>query len=93
MEEMPLEARLEKFKEEFPSLEGKATCATFYKWHHILTGSCRMGRDKFVQAHGLDMDAEYTVEYFLSITSESYGSNEIRKLREMYYSSAVESYD
>ena len=84
MEQMPLEDRLSKFKTEFPSLQDTATCATFYKWHHILTGSCTMGRDLFVSSHGLDMEKEYTVEYFLSITADAYGRDAIRQLKEMY---------
>jgi len=84
MEKMPLEERISKFKTEFPSLQCSATCAEFYKWHHILTGSCTMGRDQFVKSHGLDMEREYTVEYFLSITSDAYGRDAIRKLKEMY---------
>ena len=84
MEEMPLEERLTKFKTEFPSLQCSATCATFYKWHHILTVSCTMGRDHFVQSHGLDMEKDYTVAYFLSITEDAFGCDAIRKLKEMY---------
>ena len=84
MEMMPLEARLSKFKTKFPSLQTMATCAMFYKWHHILTGSCTMGRDQFVKSCGLDMEKEYTVEYFLSITSDAYGRDAIRQLKELY---------
>ena len=84
MEKMPLEERLSKFKTEFPSLQTMATCAEFYKWHHILTGSCTMGRDQFVKSRGLDMEKEYTVEYFLSITEYAYGRDAIRQLKEMY---------
>ena len=84
MEEMPLEERLSKFKAEFPSLQTMATCAEFYKWHHVLTGSCTMGRDQFVNSHGLNMGKEYTVAYFLSITEDAYGRDAIRQLKEMY---------
>lgn len=81
-----MEERLAKFKAEFPSLLAVATCATFYKWHHILTGSCAMGRNEFVKSHSLDMEKEYTVEYFLDIVKDSYGRAAIRQLREMYES-------
>ena len=84
MQSMSLEERLAKFKEAFPSLEDKATCREFHEWHHTLTGSCTMGRDEFVKAHGLDMDATYTVGYFLHITSDSYGKDVIGKLKKSY---------
>jgi len=84
MEQMPLEERLDRFKAEFPSLDSKEKCEVFYHWHHILTGSCTMGRDQFVRDHGLNMDKEYTVGYFLDIVKDAYGSGVIRKLREMY---------
>jgi hypothetical protein len=84
MKGMPLEELIAKFNEEFPSLSTTATCATFYNWHHILTGSCTTGRDNFIKAHGLDMDKEYTVEYFLDIVKDYYGRDVIRQLRETY---------
>ena len=43
-----------------------------------------MGRDSFVKSHGLDMDKEYTVKYFLDITSDAYGKDIIRQLKESY---------
>ena len=83
-EDMPVETRIESFKAQFPSLDIKAQCAEFYKWHHILTGSCTMGRDSFNKSYGLEMDKEYTVEYFLEITSNAFGGQIIRQLKESY---------
>lgn len=84
MENMPVEERIEKFREVFGSLDSKHTGKEFYDWHHILTGSCRMGRDEFCKAHDIDLTKKYTVRYFLDITEESYGSNVIKLIREAY---------
>jgi len=78
---MPIEQRIEEFVSKFPSLSTKAKCSEFYRWHHILTGSCTMGRDEFIRAHNLDMNKKYTVKYFLDITSNSYGGEVIRQIR------------
>jgi len=85
LEDMPIEDRIAKFKAEFPSLATKAKCSEFYKWHHTLTGSCTMGRDEFIKSHGLDMNKKYTVKYFITITSGSYGGSIIKRLKESYY--------
>ena len=84
MDELPEEERIEHFCAEFPTLETKATCATFFAWHHVLTGSCKMGRESFVKDHDLDMDKEYTVAFFLDITADAYGGETINKLRKSY---------
>ena len=80
----PLKERMDDFCKRFPTSETKAKCSVFYDWHNILTGSCRMGRDQFIRENGLDMDQEYTVEYFLKITRNAYGSDVIRQLEERY---------
>lgn len=84
LENMPIEERIAKFKAEFASLSTKAKCSEFYKWHHLLTGSCTMGRDAFVKSYNLDMNKKYTVEYFLDITSDSYGKEIIKQLKQSY---------
>ena len=80
----PLEERIADFCRLFPTSETTAKCSVFYDWHNILTGSCRMGRDQFVKEHGLDMEADYTVEYFLKITRSAYGGDVIRELEKRY---------
>lgn len=81
---MPVEERIKKFVETFGSLDSKHTGKEFYEWHHILTGSCRFGRDEFCKAHDVDLTKKYTVRYFLDITDESYGSDVIKLIREAY---------
>ena len=85
MESMSEEDRIEQFRAKYPSLDCKDTCAELSKWHHILTGSCSMGRELFIKEHGLDLDKEYTVGYFLDITESSYGGNIIKQVKENYY--------
>ena len=84
MENRPVEERINKFVEVFGSLDSEHTGKEFYDWHHILTGSCRMGRDEFCQNHSIDLDKKYTVRYFLDITSEEYRGDIIKKIIESY---------
>lgn len=78
--EMPIEERIEKFIEVFGSLDSKHTGKEFYDWHHILTGSCRMGRDKFCKDNNIDLEKKYSVRYFLNITKNSYGGDIIKQI-------------
>ena len=78
--EMPIEERIEKFIEVFGSLDSEHTGKEFYDWHHILTGSCRMGRDKFCKENGIDLTKKYSVKYFLNITKNSYGGDIIKEI-------------
>lgn len=86
LKNMPVEERIEKFVETFGSLDSEHTGKEFYDWHHILTGSCRMGRDEFCKAHDVDLTKKYTVRYFLEITENSYGSGIIKQVRDSYKS-------
>ena len=80
MGEMPIEERIEKFIEVFGSLDSEHTGKEFYDWHHILTGSCRMGRDEFCKENGIDLEKKYSVRYFLNITKNSYGGDVIKRI-------------
>ena len=80
MGEMPIEERIEKFIEVFGSLNSEHTGKEFYDWHNILTGSCRMGRDKFCKENGIDLTKKYSVRYFLNITKNSYGGDIIKRI-------------
>ena len=81
--EMPIEERIEKFIEVFGSLDSEHMGEEFYDWHHILTGSCRMGRDKFCKENGIDLTKKYRVRYFLNITKNSYGGETIKQISEL----------
>ena len=80
MGEMPIEERIDKFIEVFGSLDSEHTGKEFYDWHNILTGSCRMGRDKFCEDNNIDLTKKYSVRYFLNITKNSYGGDIIKKI-------------
>lgn len=81
---MSIEERIKNFVKIFGSLNSEHTGKEYYDWHHFLTGSCQMGRDKFCKAHNIDLSKKYTVKYFLDITKNSYGSNVIKLVREAY---------
>ena len=84
MEDMPVNERIKKFIETFGSIDSEHSGKEFYYWHHILTGSCRMGRDEFCKAHNVDLTKKYTVKYFLNLTKESYGGNVIELIEKSY---------
>ena len=81
---LPIEERIEKFIEVFGSLDSEHTGKEFYDWHHILTGSCHMGRDEFCRSHSIDLTKKYSVRYFLNITKGSYGSDVIKMIIKAY---------
>ena len=80
LEEMPVEERIENFLKEF-SGNKKFKVIEFYKWHHILTGSCKFGRDQFAKEHGIDLENdEFTVKEFVELTKNSYGGDIIKEI-------------
>ena len=75
------EERLEKFREHFPDFSRKYPAEDLFVWHHVLTGSCRAGREAFCRDRGIDIkNNEYTVYEFIEITKDAYGGDIIRKL-------------
>lgn len=80
LEECPVEERIENFLKEF-SGNKKFKVIEFYKWHHILTGSCKFGRDQFAKEHGIDLENdEFTVKEFVELTKNSYGGDIIKEI-------------
>lgn len=80
LEEMPVEERIENFLKEF-SGNKKFKVIEFYKWHHILTGSCKFGRDQFAKEHSIDLENdEFTVKEFVELTKNSYGGDIIKEI-------------
>ena len=82
-ENMDEEEVIEKFLSTFKKGE-KYAGTEFFEWHHYLTGSCLMGRQSFVKNHGLDLNAKYTVEEFIAICENDYGSAVIKRLKESW---------
>ena len=77
----PIEERIADFKNEFKS-GIKYPASEFFKWHHILTGSCEFGRKEFCLQHNIDLEeGEYTVEEFIQLTKNAYGGDIIRQLQ------------
>ena len=77
----PIEERIADFKAEFQS-DKKYPASEFFKWHHILTGSCEFGRREFCRQHNIDIEnGQYTVEEFIEITKNAYGGDTIKKLK------------
>ena len=85
MERVPLEQRIANFLSHHPTLDCTASGRYLYQWHHILTGSCKMGRDEFVRTRGLDLDRMYTIREFIELTKDAYGSAAIRQLAGAYH--------
>ena len=81
-EEMDEDDRIDAFLNEFKA-NNKYPAKSFYDWHNRLTGSCKMGRDTFVQDKGIDLENDnYTVSEFIKITQGSYGSDIIKRIKE-----------
>lgn len=77
---MNAEEAIEEFLKKF-DLDKKYPAKDFYRWHHILTGSCEMGRNEFVNSHEIDLEnGLYTVKDFIELTKNSYGSEVIMQL-------------
>ena len=85
MDDMDVEEKLTMFRDNFPETDKPYPLGDFYNWHHILTGSCEMGRKSFAASHGLDLEkGEMTVRELIALTENAYGGEVMRRLREYY---------
>lgn len=80
-EDMDIDEAVEKMLSEL-DLCKKYPASEFFKWHHILTGSCEMGRKAFMRNHGINMEDEFTVAEFVEIVKDDFGSDRIGVLAE-----------
>ena len=78
------EERIEAFVEKFPNYDTPYSNRDLFDYHHVLTGSCRMGRESFCKDKGINLDGSTTVRDFVSLTNDSYGSETIRMLPQAY---------
>nr|DAF71978.1 MAG TPA: hypothetical protein [Caudoviricetes sp.] len=78
------EERIEAFRNKFPDYDMPYSNRDLFAYHHVLTGSCRMGRESFCEDKGISLDGSTTVREFVELTKDSYGSDIIRKLPEAY---------
>ena len=75
------EERIFKFKEHFSDFSKKYSAKDLFIWHHVLTGSCKAGREAFCMDKGIDVDNDrFTVYEFIELTKNSYGGDIIRRL-------------
>ena len=85
IDEMDVEEKIKLFKEKFPDVNKKYTVKDFYQWHHILTGSCEMGRKSFANSHNIDIDNDMmTVKEFIKLTKNAYCGEVVKELKESY---------
>ena len=85
MRRKPVEERVAEFKREFPETDRPYPNSGLYTWHGFLTGSCRMGRDEFARARGIDVEhGSMTVREFIGLTRGSYGGDIIAMLAKAY---------
>ena len=78
------EERIEAFKKQFPEYDVKYDNKDLFVYHHVLTGSCRMGREAFISNKGLSLDGNTSVREFVKLTQDAYGGDIIKKLPEAY---------
>lgn len=78
------EERIEAFKKQFPEYDVKYDNMDLFTYHHVLTGSCRMGREAFMSNKGLSLDGKTSVREFVELTKDTYGGDIIKKLPGAY---------
>lgn len=78
------EERIEAFKKKFPEYDVKYSNRDLFTYHHVLTGSCKMGREAFMSNNGLSLDGETSIREFVELTKDSYGGEIIKKLPIVY---------
>lgn len=75
--------RLARFRERFPDMGAKYPAADLFAWHHVLTGSCRAGREAFCRDHGIDVGRDtFTIPEFVALTRGAYGGGVVARLME-----------
>lgn len=80
----PLDVKINRFIAEFPNLHENVDNHRLFVHHHLLTGSCTLGRQKFIREHNIDIDGSMTVEDFIKLTTYAYNGKVIRELGKHY---------
>ncbi len=52
----------------------------FFQWHHLLTGSCELGRLNFIESKGISLKEKMSVSEFLNLTKNEYNSSIINEI-------------
>ena len=76
--------RIEAFRDKFPEYDTAYSNTDLFTYHHVLTGSCRMGRESFCKSRGIDMNGKTTVRQFIELVKDTYGADIIRLLPQAY---------
>ena len=77
------EERIQKFREHFTDFGKKYPAKDLFTWHHILTGSCKTGRESFCKDNGIDIENDtFTIYEFIELTKNSYKGDIIKKLND-----------
>ena len=83
LDELPVEEKIQEFLDKFKPGE-QYPALDFFAWHHILTGSCEMGRKQFAAEHDIDLNTTMTPEAFMDLTKDAYGGSVIRQTLEAW---------
>ena len=78
------EERIEAFVQKFPSYDTEYNNEDLFAYHHVLTGSCRMGRELFAKDKGLSLDGKMSIREFVELTKDAYGGDIIKQLQQAY---------
>ena len=78
------EERIGAFKQKFPLYDTKYDNQDLFAYHHVLTGSCRMGRESFITDKGLSLDGRMSIREFVELTKDAYGGGIIKQLPQAY---------
>ena len=82
MENRPLDERIAEFDKTHPSLD--EPYGDLFEWHHVLTGSCELGRLQWCEEHGYKPTDSITLRTFLTETVGDYGGDVIRRVAKEY---------
>lgn len=77
----PIKERIAAFNMAYPDRNKKVPASELFSWHHILTGSCLLGRQHFCEEKGIDYkNGSYTVNEFIALTQNAYRNEIIKQL-------------
>ena len=84
MDNMDIEEKKRLFFEKFPLFSAEYPIIYFFSWHHVITGSCDLGRRDFARSHNINLDGTMSVKSFIELTKESYNGSMIEELEVLY---------
>ena len=75
------EERIKAFLDRFTNVYKRYPAKDLFHWHHVLTGSCKAGREAFCRDKGIDLENDsFTIRQFVDLTKDSYGGETVKKL-------------